>query len=300
MIKTLKYLWYGVSYAIKRNIFRQKIPFIAGLVVGESCNLNCKHCSVSSRDCKNDLSIAEIKSGLQILYDKGIRLLAITGGEPFIWYDKKNNLETIIQVSREIGFLIISVYTNGTLPLNTSADDVFVSIDGSKETSNKLRGNIYDLVIKNIQESKHPSIIVNCTINNKNKDEIESLCQFITGIENIKGIFFYFHTPYYGKDELFIPFEERKKIILKIIELKKKYRILNSSATLRDVYNDTWERPSDLCLVFANKQIYKCCRSIGKDEACKECGYFGYPEIMNIAKMKPSAIWSALNYLPKK
>jgi MoaA/NifB/PqqE/SkfB family radical SAM enzyme len=59
------------------------------LVVGESCNLNCKHCSVSSKDCKNDLSIEEIKSGLQILYDKGIRLLAITGGEPFIWHDTK-------------------------------------------------------------------------------------------------------------------------------------------------------------------------------------------------------------------
>jgi MoaA/NifB/PqqE/SkfB family radical SAM enzyme len=115
------------------------------LVVGESCNLNCKHCSVSSKDCKNDLSIEEIKSGLQILYDKGIRLLAITGGEPFIWHDKKNNLETIIKISREIGFLIISVYTNGTLPLNTSADDVFVSIDGLKETSNKLRGNIRPL-----------------------------------------------------------------------------------------------------------------------------------------------------------
>jgi MoaA/NifB/PqqE/SkfB family radical SAM enzyme len=94
---------------------------------------------------KNDLSIEEIKSGLQILYDKGIRLLAITGGEPFIWHDKKNNLETIIKISREIGFLIISVYTNGTLPLNTSADDVFVSIDGLKETSNKLRGNIRPL-----------------------------------------------------------------------------------------------------------------------------------------------------------
>ena len=36
------------------------------------------------------------------------------------------------------------------------------------------------------------------------------------------------------------------------------------------------------------------------DEVCKECGYLGYPEIINISKLKPSAIWSALNYLPVK
>jgi len=300
MMKTLRYFWYGIRFVARRHILRQKIPFIAGLVVGESCNLDCKHCAVSRREGPHDLSIEEIRNGLQTLYNKGIRLLAITGGEPFIWKDKNHNLETIIQLSREMGFLIVSVYTNGTLPLHTSADVVFVSIDGLKETSKKLRGNVYDLVIQNIKESKHPNIIVNCTINNHNKDEIESLCEFVAGIENIQGIFFYFHTPYYGKDELFIPFEERKKIILKIIELKKKYRILNSTATLWDVYHDRWERPSDLCLVFANSQIYPCCRAIGNQEACQECGYLGYPEIINITNLRPSALWAALQYLPQK
>ncbi len=269
-------------------------------MLGESCNLNCKHCGVSSRNRKNDLTIEEIRNGLELLYNKGIRLLAIIGGEPFIWKDGNNNLETVIKMAREIGFLIISVYTNGTMPLETGGDDVFVSLDGLRETSNKLRGNIYDIVIKNIVESKHSNIIINFTINNKNKDELEEFCNFASKIKNVKGIFFFFHTPYYGIDDLFIPFEERKRIILKILELKNKYRILNSKSELMDVYYDRWEKPSNLCLVFANNKIYECCRSIGKKEVCKECGYMGYPEIENISKMRIEAIFSALNYLPWK
>jgi hypothetical protein len=45
------------------------------------------------------------------------------------------------------------------------------------------------LLLKISKNQNTPNIIVNCTINNKNKDEIESLCKFITKIENIKGIF---------------------------------------------------------------------------------------------------------------
>ncbi len=142
MLKTLKYFCYGIRVVVKRNILGKKVPFIAGLVVGESCDLNCRHCSVSRSDFKNDLSFGEIRAGLEILYSQGIRLLAITGGEPFIWRDEQNNLESIVRAARKIGFLIISVYTNGTLPLKTAADDLFVSIDGLKETSNKLRGTL--------------------------------------------------------------------------------------------------------------------------------------------------------------
>lgn len=109
----------------------------------------------------------------------------------------------------------------------------------------------------------------------------------------------YYRIAYYGKDELFIPFKERKEIILKIIKLKKKYKILNSKVTLLDVYNDSWERPSSICKVFSKNKIYNCCRSVDNKEACKECGYLGYPEVVNITNLKPSAIWTALSYMPK-
>ncbi|MBI9106446.1 MAG: radical SAM protein [Spirochaetales bacterium] len=299
-MKNIKYLLYGAGFVFKTKIQRRDLPFIAGLVVGDSCNLNCQHCSVNSKDRLNDLSFDEIDSGLRLLYGKGIRLLAITGGEPFYWKDGDKNLNDIISLARNIGFMITSVYTNGTLELNSEADDLFVSIDGLKDTSSKLRGGDYEKVIKNIKESAHPNIIVNCTINNKNKNEVEALCEYLSGIENVKGISFYFHTPYYGKDDLYISLEERQKSIKQILSLKKKYNIVNSEAALWDVYHNRWKRPSGLCLVYAHNKVYKCCREVGNEEACRDCGYMGYPEIINLVNLKFSAIRAAFNYFPGK
>jgi len=298
LIKIIKYLSYGAKFVIDKRILKKDHAFIAGLVLGESCNLNCNHCHVCHDNNDNDLSFKMVEKGLNELYNEGIKLLAITGGEPFYWKDQDKNLEDVIALARKIGFLIISVYTNGTFQLSSSADDLFVSIDGLKENSHKLRKPVYDQVISNIKASNHKNIIINFTINAENKDEIEDFCAYIASIGQIKGIFFYFHTPYYGKDDLFIPFEERQKIILKILQLKKKYKILNSKATLLDVYNDNWQRPSSICKVYSKNEIFTCCRSVENKEACQECGYLGYPEVINITKLKPSALLTALNYMP--
>jgi len=49
---------------------------------------------------------------------------------------------------------------------------------------------------------------------------------------------------------------------------------------------------------YADSKLYECCRAFGNKDACENCGYLGYPEIIYILKLKPSAIISALNYLP--
>jgi MoaA/NifB/PqqE/SkfB family radical SAM enzyme len=298
LIKIIKYLSYGAKFVIDKRILKKDRAFIAGLVLGESCNLNCEHCNVCHESQENDLSFKMVEKGLNELYKEGIKLLAITGGEPFYWQDQDKNLEDVIALARKIGFLIISVYTNGTFQLNCSADDLFVSIDGLKENSHKLRGPVHDQVISNIKTSNHKNIMINFTINTENKNEIEDFCEYIATIKNIKGIFFYFHTPYYGKDGLFIPFEARQKIILKLLKLKNRYKILNSKATLLDVYYNRWERPSSICKVYSKDKIFTCCRSVENKDACEDCGYLGYPEVINITKLKPSALLTALNYMP--
>ena len=167
----------------------------------------------------------------------GIRSVFIEGGEPFLWKENDKTLNDIVLLAKKIGFKLVSIYTNGTFPITISADLVFVSIDGLKENNNKLRGggrNIYDSVMKNITESNHEKIIINYTINEQNKDDIEEFCKGILKIKQIKGVFFYFHTPYYGKDNLYLEFDEKKKIIEKIITLKKKrYSILHSYSGLK-------------------------------------------------------------------
>jgi len=72
-----------------------------------------------------------------------------------------------------------------------------------------------------------------------------------------------------------------------------------TGGALRDVRNDSWQRPSDICVVYARNREFQCCRSIGNPEACDNCGYMGYPEIISLLKLRPSSIIEALAYLPK-
>ncbi len=295
----LAYLLYGAGYLFRTTLLRQSIPFIGGLVINETCNLQCVQCKVANRNLP-DLSYHDVRHGLQIFYRMGIRSVFIEGGEPFLWKDGNYTLEDVVQAARDIGFAVVSVYTNGTLPIRISADTVFVSLDGRRETNDRLRGKVYDRVLSNIHASECSNICINFTINAHNQHEIEAFCREIRAVQfsgktvslrgvfdeaipgyrrdcfakprndtailrelnspgremhtnpAIKGIFFYFHTPYYGRDELFLNLDERRKIIEQLLRLKRqKFKILNSSACLKAVHKDTWKRPSRLCYVSA-------------------------------------------------
>lgn len=293
----LSFYWLSIKYVILSKLFGKELPFIGGIVINERCNLNCRHCSVANRDIP-DLNFEEVGIGLRRLYAMGMRYLYIEGGEPFLWRDNSKSLKDVIHLAREIGFRFIVLYTNGTFPIITDANTVFVSLDGLKDTHNKIRGNTYDWIISNIIKSSHKKLIINYTINKKNEKEIEQFCYETSKIEKIKGIFFYFYTPSHGIDDLYLGFNERKNIIKKILNLKKTgYKILNSKAALMGIYNDSWKRPNKLSYLYANKKLYQCCRAIGNSEICKDCGYLGLTEIYYIAKFNPNAIYSAFKYL---
>jgi MoaA/NifB/PqqE/SkfB family radical SAM enzyme len=298
MKEKIDYILFGISYWIKTKIFRMEIPFIGGLVINDRCNLRCRQCRVSENQGQN-LSYTDVRNGLNKFCQAGIRSVFIEGGEPFLWRDNKYELEDVVVLARKIGFKTISLYTNGTFPIESSADVIFVSLDGLKETNNYLRGNIFDKVLQNIKNSSHKNININFTINKINCEQLKPFCEYIETIKNIKGVFFYFHTPYYGIDELFLNLEGRRKIIKQILQLKRNgAKILNSSACLKMVYRDNWKRPSKLCYVYDKNKLFECCRAIGSDQTCRECGYLGYPEIISILKLRPSSIIAAMNYLP--
>ena len=204
----MKQIMYGIKYIINHQIFKKNTPLICGLTVTNKCNLQCRHCRIASRGIKN-LSFEEIITAIDSFYKEGGRTLYIQGGEPFIWHDGKYDLDDIVDYSHQIGFFTTIIYTNGTIPIRTSANTIFISIDGLQKTHDFLRGKTFNKIIKNIHESKHPSLYINYTINNYNKNEIQNFCEYIDGIDQIKGTFFYFHTPYYGFDDLYIEPIER-------------------------------------------------------------------------------------------
>jgi MoaA/NifB/PqqE/SkfB family radical SAM enzyme len=243
-----------------------------------------------------DLTYREAVDALNAFYREGGRTVYIQGGEPFIWRDGEYRLEDIVELSKSVGFYTTIIYTNGTVPISTSANTVFVSVDGLRETHDFLRGESFERIMSNIRKSPHPSLYINYTINSHNKEEIGEFCEFISTVDQIRGIFFYFHTPYYGYDELYLPLSQRNQILKTLLDYKNKYKILNSRAGLKSALKNDWRRPLDICRVYEKGETYSCCRYPGDDELCKNCGYLSYVEIDQVLKLKPSAIVNAMKY----
>jgi MoaA/NifB/PqqE/SkfB family radical SAM enzyme len=173
---------------------------------------------------------------------------------------------------------------------------VFVSVDGLRATHDALRGVSFDRIMSNIQASPHASLFINFTVNSRNKDEICAFCDHVDGVRNIRGVFFYLHTPYYGHDALELGPGERQRVLHELLTLRRSHRILNSRAGLQSALRNDWARPMDVCSVYEQGTVYECCRYEGDPELCRQCGYLSYAEIDQVLRLKPSAITNALKY----
>ena len=297
LIETVKirHLVFGLKYVLTCRFMRNPAPLICGLVMHNKCNLNCLHCRINSRPT-DKLTFDEAKGLIDAFYREGGRTIYFEGGEPFLWSDREYLLDDVVKYAKGKGFLATVIYTNGTCPIETSAGTLFISLDGLKETNDHLRGKSFDHIMENIYDSKHPSLYINFTINNYNKNEIISFCEFVKGVNQIKGIFFYFHSPYYGYDDLYINTRGKKEILTTLLEIRGKYKILNSGAGLRSALRNDWERPLKICRIYEGNVIHTCCRFAGNAELCSNCGYLSYAEIDQVLKFKPSAIRNAIKY----
>jgi MoaA/NifB/PqqE/SkfB family radical SAM enzyme len=243
-----------------------------------------------------DLSFREATEALDSFYKEGGRTVYLQGGEPFLWRDGDHRLDDIVAYSKTLGFYTTIVYTNGTIPIQTSANTVFVSVDGTREVHDALRGETFERIVGHIRASNHPSLFINYTINSVNKDDIQDYCEFVDTLDLVRGTFFYLHSPYYGYDDLFLSPRERDEVLNTLLQLKEKYSILNSRAGLRSALRNDWSRPLDICRVYEQGETYECCRYSGDEELCRVCGYLSYAEIDQTLKLKPSAIMNALKY----
>ena len=243
-----------------------------------------------------DLDFGEATAAVGAFYREGGRCLYLEGGEPFLWRDGSRRLDDIVDYAHGLGYLTVVVYTNGTLPLRTAADTVFVSVDGLRATHDDLRGASFDRIMRNVRDSPHTSLYINYTVNSRNKDELGAFCRYVQGVRNIRGVFFYLHTPYYGHDALELDSGERQRVLNELLSLRRHYRILNSRAGLRSALRNDWARPVEGCSVYEKGAVYQCCRYSGDPELCRQCGYLSYAEIDQVRRLRPSAINNALKY----
>lgn len=192
--------------------------------VTSKCNLRCKHCYFYSYEQteKKELTddewltkIRQMQSGRHPFYN-----CTWVGGEPLL---RKSLIEKGIKL-----FKSNKVVTNGTIPLPVWNDVSFhISVDGTEKYHDEIRGQgIYTKLKANILKSdpEKQKIFLACCLNRKNVDCFEDLLKEWQNIPNIRGILVDFFTPIKGVNEdIWIPFNERDKILDKLIILKQKY-----------------------------------------------------------------------------
>jgi MoaA/NifB/PqqE/SkfB family radical SAM enzyme len=292
----IKELTYYLGYGFNYFILRKKNPVVAGIGLTDVCNLQCKHCVVANSG-RGHYTFEEIIKMQRLFYDKGARILYMQGGEPFGWADKDKRLNDLVREAKAIGYFKVAIATNGTFPIETEANAVWISIDGVPQHHDEIRGNgIFQKVMENIKKSSHPNICFNMTINSINYKDVKEVVQIAADNPKIRGISVNFHTPYPGVEELFLPMDKRKEVIQLVIELKKQgYPILNSVSALKALSHGNYDRPSSMIQMVEGDKINVCCwgRDYG-NKVCEKCGYGIIAEFSQIMKLKPDSLVEAL------
>jgi radical SAM protein with 4Fe4S-binding SPASM domain len=104
-------------YRIKDRAREQNIPMHALLELTNNCNLWCRHCYITHRPAKGELTLDEIKPILDQLADLGVLFLTLTGGEAL----SRKDFFSIAEYARQRDFSF-SLFTNGTLITPSVAD----------------------------------------------------------------------------------------------------------------------------------------------------------------------------------
>lgn len=129
--------------------------------ITDRCNFHCIYCRDSRRleniPHQNILRYEEISRFVNIMRDKGIGKVRITGGEPFA---RKNCAQFLLNLHKAYEDLRICITTNGSLLepwleelKKISPESINISLDSfDKDTFNKITGhNALPLVLKNIE-----------------------------------------------------------------------------------------------------------------------------------------------------
>jgi len=288
-------LRFYAQYAWRFVVLRRPQPLIYGIALTDRCNLACRGCRVSNTG-RADMTWSQLVGDVKDAWSRGFRDLYFSGGEPMLWRDGYHTLEHAIAFAKRTGFFHVHVYTNGTLGLNTSADLVWVSMDGLPGTFELRRGAHFHQVEQAVREGQHPKVAIIYVVDCNTADGIEPFLRWVRETRfPVIGVMFYFHTPYYGRDDLFLTAEERAPIIDRLLScIKAGLPVINSRAGLLALKSGRWPRRLPVAYVKDVSGEYVCCRA--SEEVCVDCGYAACTEITESQRLRPSALLGMARY----
>lgn len=251
-------------------------PIGISIDITNKCNLKCKHCYFQRENYKEELDDGAWMNKLKSIKKryKSILQASWCGGEPLL---RKELVEKGIKL-----FRYNIIITNGILPLPKWPDCVFkVSVDGTKQFHEEIRGNgTYDKIKQNINR-KDIKIEIACILNRLNYRSIREMINEWSKTY-VRGIHFGFYSPTKREtcDDLRIDLETRDEIIEELRLLKREYgkfilvtdKILDLmlSKNCKNVTSNCPFRDYIICLDPLG--IQKLC-PVGSQRVCEECGH---------------------------
>ncbi|HEY5541013.1 MAG TPA: radical SAM protein [Coriobacteriia bacterium] len=292
MIDRLGY--YG-RYAWDTLVLRRCPPLVFGVGITDRCNLACAGCRVANTGL-GDLSWERLEAMMVDASERGFRDLYFTGGEPMLWRDGERGIDAAVRLAHDLGFFHVHVYTNGTLGLDCGADLVWTSIDGLPDAYKTRRGDHFDEVERAVRAKGHPPVAVIYVVDRRTVEGIEPFLRWVRDSRlPVLGVMFYFHTPYYGFDELYLNAEERAPIVDRLLQgVREGLPILNSRAGLLAFKSGVWPRRLPMAVVADASGESVCCRA--PDAACPDCGYTACVEMAEARRLRPSAVLAMARY----
>ncbi len=299
-------LAYYARWVIACRLGRRRVPLTATLILTDRCNLHCRHCTVAHLGYPAR-TYPQVAADLEALYRTGARMLVITGGEPYEWSDGQRSLEDVVRFARNLGFFRIVVCTNGTHPLHSSADYLWVSLDGDESAHEALRASaghrsVYELVVRHLMKTRHPHIHINHTITSLNTAGLERTLEHILGLPGVRAVMIHLFTPYLGSDpSLLLDAAARAEAIARVRRLKRRHplRVTNTFSGLRALARNRWPRPIWSSVTICRGVLSPCCCRLGiyNAEVCRACGCTPAVESYVLERLRPLAVLENLRFL---
>lgn len=291
----ISHFLYLIKYGLKTVIFRDKKPVIGCIILTNKCNLSCRHCSVYNQSAPV-YSYDNIKNEMGILYNMGVRILMLYGGETFLWRSHNKTVRDLVVEAKEMGFFIVNLVTNGTFPMNVpEADTILVSLDGGKEKHNLVRGDTFDRIMENIRNSSTSNICLYMAVNQINKSDIKNVGDIAKQEPNIKAVSFNFHTPYPDTQELELSRQDKEECCRVITEIMKEgVPVFNLKSAFPYIINNSFPAPCHQCVIMENGQLSICGRCVDIPGLCERCGFFYVAEYSLLFKGNLKVILDAL------
>jgi MoaA/NifB/PqqE/SkfB family radical SAM enzyme len=289
------------GFFFQRKILRRDLPLLASFKLTYRCNLRCAPCPYHRRDDHHQAHIRweSATAALDALRRSGCRIVVFEGGEPLLWSDGNRTFQDLALYARD-RFLCTAATTNGTLPLDVPVDVLWVSLDGAKETHDRLRSGSYDRVWSNLEQTSHRKLLVHFTMNRENWRELGRLLDALKQRPAVRGVTVQLFYPYgQGEETLALSPEERRAAVQEVLRLKDKgYPIINSRGALEKMIANGWTCHDRLLVnVDPDGSITRGCYVRSRGEVrCSDCGFTPVAELSGAFDWMPGSIlagWKA-------